>query len=94
MRLGIVPPSPLGQGSFGSAMPPAWRSRLPDTREVLGYEAIYLGQAKVIKFEERLDTASPIEITKSALEVHRVGELGGYWGSIKLSLHNQLDERQ
>lgn len=42
----------------------------PDTREVLGYEAIYLGQAKVIKFEERLDTASPIEITKSALEIN------------------------
>jgi len=42
----------------------------PDTREVLGYEAIYLGEAKVIKFEERLDTASPIEITKSALEIN------------------------
>lgn len=42
----------------------------PDTREVLGYEAIYLGEAKVIKFEERLDTASPIEITKSTLEIN------------------------
>ncbi len=42
----------------------------PETREVLGYEAIYLGDAKVIKFEERLDTASAIEITKSALEIN------------------------
>ncbi len=42
----------------------------PDTREVLGYEAIYLGEAKVIKFEERVDEASPIEITKSALEIN------------------------
>jgi LysM domain-containing protein len=42
----------------------------PETREVLGYEAIYLGEATVIKFEERLDTASPIEITKSALEIN------------------------
>ena len=42
----------------------------PDTREVLGYEAIYLGEAKVIKFEERVDEASPVEITKSALEIN------------------------
>jgi hypothetical protein len=38
----------------------------PETQEVLGYEAIYLGEAKVIKF----DAASPIEITKSALEIN------------------------
>ena len=42
----------------------------PDTREVLGYEAIYLGEAKVIKFEDRIDEASPVEITKSALEIN------------------------
>lgn len=37
----------------------------PDTQEILGYEAIYLGQARVIKFDE----ASPIEITKSSQEI-------------------------
>jgi len=42
----------------------------PDTNEILGYEAIYLGEAKVIAFEEGLDTASPIEITKSAIEIN------------------------
>lgn len=38
----------------------------PETQEILGYEAIYLGQARVIKFAE----ASPIEITKSTQEIN------------------------
>jgi len=42
----------------------------PDTREVLGYEAIYLGEAKVVEFEDRVGTASPIEITKSVQEIN------------------------
>ncbi|MGH8751137.1 MAG: LysM peptidoglycan-binding domain-containing protein [Burkholderiales bacterium] len=38
----------------------------PESQEVLGYEAIYLGQAKVAKFAE----ASPIEIITSKQEIN------------------------
>lgn len=38
----------------------------PDTRETLGYEAVYLGEARVLKFGEQ----STIEITKSAQEIY------------------------
>jgi hypothetical protein len=39
----------------------------PDTDEVLGYEAVYLGDASVQKFDE----ISTLKITKSILEIHR-----------------------
>ena len=42
----------------------------PDTGEILGYEAIYLGEAKVVQFMDRVGTASPIEITKSVQEIN------------------------
>ena len=38
----------------------------PDTREVLGYEAVYLGEARVLKFAEE----STLEITKSVQEIY------------------------
>jgi len=38
----------------------------PDTKETLGYEAIYLGDARVLKFGEQ----STIEIIKSAQEIY------------------------
>jgi hypothetical protein len=38
----------------------------PDTRETLGYEAVYLGEARVEKFAEE----STIHITKSAQEIY------------------------
>jgi nucleoid-associated protein YgaU len=41
----------------------------PETREILGYEAVYLGDAKVVRFEDGLDMASPIDITKSSEEI-------------------------
>jgi hypothetical protein len=41
----------------------------PETREILGYEAIYLGQAQVSKFGET-NEASRIDITKSTQEIN------------------------
>lgn len=38
----------------------------PDTRELLGYEAVYLGEARVVKFADE----STIVITKSAQEIY------------------------
>jgi hypothetical protein len=38
----------------------------PDTNETLGYEAVYLGEARVVKFAEE----STIQITKSAQEIY------------------------
>lgn len=38
----------------------------PDTNEILGYQAIYLGEARVLKFGPQ----STIEITKSAQEIY------------------------
>jgi len=38
----------------------------PDTNETLGYEAVYLGEARVVKFAEQ----STIQITKSAQEIY------------------------
>lgn len=38
----------------------------PDTNETLGYETIYLGEARVLRFAE----LSTIEITKSTREIH------------------------
>jgi hypothetical protein len=38
----------------------------PDTREILGYEAVYLGEAQVVKFAEE----STVSVTKSAQEIY------------------------
>ncbi len=43
----------------------------PVTREILGYEAQYLGDAKVVRFGEGNTTPSTIEITKSNQEINR-----------------------
>ncbi|MCW5603459.1 MAG: LysM peptidoglycan-binding domain-containing protein [Burkholderiales bacterium] len=40
----------------------------PDTRETLGYEAVYLGEARVRKHDQDIAT---IEITKSAQEIYQ-----------------------
>jgi hypothetical protein len=38
----------------------------PDTREILGYEAVYLGEARVVRFAEE----STIQILKSSQEIY------------------------
>jgi LysM domain-containing protein len=38
----------------------------PDTKELLGYEAVYLGEARVLKFAEE----STVEVTRSVQEVY------------------------
>jgi hypothetical protein len=38
----------------------------PDTKELLGYEAVYLGEARVLKFAEE----STLEITRSVQEIY------------------------
>ncbi|MEI6737138.1 MAG: LysM peptidoglycan-binding domain-containing protein [Pseudomonadota bacterium] len=43
----------------------------PVTSEILGYEAQYLGDAKVTRFGEGYTTPSTIEITKSNQEINR-----------------------
>ncbi len=43
----------------------------PNTRETLGYEAEYLGEATVKKFGEGLTTPSTLEIVKSTQEINR-----------------------
>ncbi len=39
----------------------------PDTKEILGYEAVYLGEARVISFGE----TSTVEITRAVAEINR-----------------------
>lgn len=43
----------------------------PATREVLGYEAQFLGEAKVNRFGEGMTTPSTLEIVKSTQEINR-----------------------
>jgi LysM domain len=43
----------------------------PKTNEILGYEAIYLGDAKITRFGQGNVTPSTLEITKSTQEINR-----------------------
>jgi hypothetical protein len=72
-----------GQGNkiyakgIGKAAPRLWHVyrpgtvfKDPDTEEVLGYEAIYLGDARLTR-EAEVDEATTLEVTKGKLEIGR-----------------------
>lgn len=55
------------QGSYWHLFRPGAAMIDPDTSETLGYEAIFLGEAKLIRYGEAVST---LEVVKSPLEIH------------------------
>jgi hypothetical protein len=55
------------QGAYWHLFRPGAAMIDPDTNETLGYEAIFLGEAKLIKYGEGVST---LEIVKSPLEIY------------------------
>jgi LysM domain len=65
--LGINPE----QGLRWQIYRPGKALKVPGTEEILGYEAIYLGDAKVTRFGEGNTVPATLEITKSTQEINR-----------------------
>jgi len=65
--LGIKP----DQGLRWQIYRPGKALKNPGTEEILGYEAIYLGDAKVTRFGEGKNGPATLEITKSTQEINR-----------------------
>ena len=65
--LGIKPE----QGLRWQIYRPGKALKNPGTEEILGYEAIYLGDAKVTRFGEGNTVPATLEITKSTQEINR-----------------------
>jgi len=59
------------QGSSWQIYRPGKVLRDPVTKEILGYEAVYLGDAKVTKFGEGNTVPTTLEVTKSTQEINR-----------------------
>jgi LysM domain len=60
-----------GQGTKFQIYRPGKALVDPKTKEILGYEALYLGEARVMRFGKGLETPTTLEIVRSTQEVNR-----------------------
>ncbi|HEX6827396.1 MAG TPA: LysM peptidoglycan-binding domain-containing protein [Burkholderiales bacterium] len=61
----------------------------PDTREILGYEAVYLGDAKLL----RQDEVSKLQISYAALEINKADRLTPSPGMLIVSYNPRAPEK-